>query len=63
MQKYFFIENFKNTKIISCPNCKKEIEVNAEDTEVICEDCGECLDLEPEPLFSEDFVWCPEEKY
>ncbi|MEM5778584.1 MAG: hypothetical protein QXD43_06075 [Candidatus Aenigmatarchaeota archaeon] len=63
MQKSFFIENFKHTKIISCPNCKKEIEIRDENNEVICEDCGECFEIEEEPFFSEDFVWYPNEKY
>lgn len=63
MQKAFFVENLKNTKLISCPNCKKELEVDVNETEFFCEDCGENFELEIMGMFSEDFVWHPSEKY
>jgi len=63
MQKTSFIENLNNTKMISCPKCKKEIEVGSEDSEFFCEDCGESFEMEPVNAFSEDFVWHPSEKY
>lgn len=63
MQKNFFDENIlKNTKIISCPNCKKEIEVNIEDNEIVCEECGESFEFEMN-ISSEDFVWHPSERF
>jgi phage pi2 protein 07 len=63
MQKTSFVENLKNTRIISCPRCKKEIEVDAEGSEFFCEECGESFELEQMNIFSEDFVWHPSEKY
>jgi predicted amidophosphoribosyltransferase len=62
MQKTSFVDSFKNTKIISCPKCKKEIEVEPEDSEFFCEECGENFETE-QNIFSEDFVWHPSEKY
>jgi hypothetical protein len=61
MQKSFF-EELKNTKLISCPNHAKEVEAGMEETECICEDCGENFDAE-QNIFSEDFVWHPSERY
>jgi transcription initiation factor IIE alpha subunit len=63
MIKTLFVDNLKNTKMISCPKCKKEIEVNMEDSEFFCEECGESFGLESANIFSEDFVWHPSEKY
>ena len=62
MQKTSFVDSFKNTKITSCPKCKKEIEIEPEDSEFFCEECGESFELE-QNIFSEDFVWHPSEKY
>ena len=63
MQKTSFVESLKNTKMISCPKCKKEIEISSEDSEFFCEDCGENFEMEPIGTISEDFVWHPSEKY
>jgi len=63
MQKNFFDECLKATKTISCPKCKKEIEVNVEDNEIFCEECGETFETEQLNPFSEDFVWLPSEKF
>jgi uncharacterized CHY-type Zn-finger protein len=63
MQKTSFDETFKSTKIISCSKCKKEMEVESEDSEFFCEDCGESFEMGPLNIFSEDFVWHPSEKY
>ena len=63
MQKTFFNENIKSTKLISCPKCRKEMEVGVEDSEFFCEECGESFESEPFNIFSEDFVWHPSEKY
>jgi len=63
MQKTFFDEeNLKNTKIISCPKCKKEVEVDIDATELFCNECGESFELETN-VFSDDFVWHPSERY
>lgn len=62
MQKAFFDE-LKNTKLISCPNCKKEKEVSVEDSEFFCEECGENFEPAEQNIFSEDFVWHPSERY
>jgi len=62
MQKAFFNESLKSTKTISCPKCKKEVEISMEDSEFFCEECGESFELE-QNTFSDDFVWHPSEKY
>jgi predicted amidophosphoribosyltransferase len=60
MEKTFFDENvLKNFKTVLCPNCKKEIEVDSEDIEIICDECGCSIEQAP----SEDFVWHPSERY
>jgi predicted RNA-binding Zn-ribbon protein involved in translation (DUF1610 family) len=61
MQKALF-DSIKNTKMISCPNCKKEVEVNIEEADFFCEDCGENIELE-QNVSTEDFVWHPSERY
>jgi len=63
MQKAFFDENLKNTKMISCPKCKKDIEIDVKESEFFCDDCGESFEIEQLNIFSEDFVWHPSEKY
>jgi len=60
MEKTFFDDSFvKNIKTILCPNCKKEIEADPEEIEIICDECG--CNIEQVP--SEDFVWHPSERY
>lgn len=60
MEKTFFDDKFvKNFKTVLCPNCKKEIEVDSEDIEIICDECGCSIEQPP----SEDFVWHPSERY
>jgi hypothetical protein len=61
MQKSFFDE-LKNTNLISCSKNNKEVEAGMEESECICEDCGENSEAE-QNIFSEDFVWHPSEKY
>ena len=60
MEKTFFDDSFvKNIKTVLCPNCKKEIEADTEEIEIICDECG--CNIEQTP--SEDFVWHPSERY
>jgi transcription elongation factor Elf1 len=63
MEETFFDDEFvKNSKIVSCPFCKKQFKIDLNNTEVFCDDCGEKFEVELNG-FSEDFVWCPKQKY
>jgi len=62
METFFDDEFVKNSKTVSCPCCKKQFKIDLNDTEVFCNECGEHFEVELNG-FSEDFVWCPKQKY
>ena len=63
MEDTFFDDEFvKNSKIVSCPCCKKCFKVDLNNTELFCNDCGEQFEVELNAI-SEDFVWHPTQKY
>jgi transcription elongation factor Elf1 len=63
MGETFFDDEFiKSSKIVSCPCCNSKFKIDLHNTEVICDECGESFKVELNDI-SEDFVWCPNQKY
>lgn len=62
MEKTFFDAEFlkSRTRSILCPSCEKEFNIELDQTEAVCEECGENFAIE---FATEDFVWHPSQEY
>jgi predicted amidophosphoribosyltransferase len=60
MEQSSFDKNFlKNIRPVLCPKCNNEFEVNANEVEAVCEECGECIQTNFGDYSREEFVWHP----
>ena len=63
MGETFFDDEFiQSSKIVFCPSCNNQFKIDLHNTEVLCDECGESFEVELSET-SEDFVWCPGQKY
>lgn len=62
MQRAFFdkelIEN--RARIVLCPSCNNKLDIDLEETEIVCEECETTFDVEAS---TEEFVWHPSQDY
>lgn len=63
MEKSFLDEDFlKNTRLVLCPKCEKDIKIDINDEMVLCDECGEEIVINNLEM-PEDFLWHPKRKY
>ena len=63
MEKSFFDEEFlKNTRLVMCSKCEKQIKIDINDEFAFCDECGEEIPVNTLEM-PEDFLWHPNRKY